>query len=86
MSEQAAHRSLTPARQEPKDVRLGFIIGLLAVIGVTLVLLMGLAYWIFPKEVNDNRFAQPFPAYPAPQLQPSPPVDMKAFYAQECSA
>ena len=83
MSERTSHRTLPPARQEPQDVGVRFMVGLFALIGTTALLLMGLAYWIFPKEVNDDRFAQPFPSYPAPQLQASPPADMRTFYAQE---
>ena len=83
MPEHAANRALSAARAEPKDVGLRFVVKLLALVGVVLVLLMGLAYWIFPGEVKDQRFTRPFPSFPSPKLQPSPPVDMSVFYASE---
>ena len=76
-------RTLQPARRETKDVGLRFILGLLGLILTVLVLMIGLAWWIFPGEVGDRRFAQPFPAFPSPRLQPSPRVDMAAFRAEE---
>ena len=45
--------------------------------------MIGLAWWLFPGEVGDRRFAQPFPDFPGPHLQPSPRADMAAFYAEE---
>lgn len=83
MPEHAADRALPAARHEPKDVGLRFMLGLLALIAGTLLLLMGIAYLIFPGEVRDRRFAEPFPSFPSPRLQTSPPADMRAFYAQE---
>ena len=83
MSEHSLDRALRPARHEPRDVSFMFMAVLLAGIGSVLLALMGLAYVMFPSELQDRRFAQPFPAYPAPQLQPSPPGDMKQFYAEE---
>ena len=83
MFEHAANRALSAARAETKDVRLRFVVKLLALVGAVLVLLMALAYWIFPGEVKDQRFTGPFPNFPSPKLQPSPPVDMSVFYAGE---
>ena len=83
MSERTADRALPAARHERRDVSIRFMLMLLALIGGVLLLLMLLAYEIFPGEVGDRRFAAPFPAFPAPRLQPDPAVDWKAFYAQE---
>ncbi len=76
-------RALSAARHEPRDVSLRFFMLLLSGIGCVLVLLMALAYEIFPGEVRDARFAGPFPAFPAPQLQPDPAADWQTFYARE---
>ncbi len=76
-------RTLQPPQRETNDVGLRFMLRLLGLILAVLVLMIGLAWWIFPGEVADRRFAQPFPAFPGPRLQPSPRVDMAAFYAEE---
>ena len=76
-------RALRPVLREKKDVGLRFMLALLGFIGFCLVLMLGLAYLLFPKEVRDQRFARPFPEFPEPVLQPRPPVDMQQFYAQE---
>lgn len=76
-------RLLPPARREAGDVTFRSMLALLTLIGSTLVLLLLLAWWLYPVTVDDRRFAQPFPAYPAPRLQPSPRADMEAFRAQQ---
>lgn len=86
MAERAANRALSAARIEGQDVSLRFILMLFALIAGSLLLLIGLAYLLFPGEVHDARFAGPVPAFPDPQLQPSPPVDMQRFYAAEMQA
>ncbi|WP_428486434.1 hypothetical protein [Rhodopila sp.] len=83
MSEHATDRALSAARHESRDVSFRFMLGLFGLIGGIAVLLIGLAYEIFPGEVKDNRFAGPFPSFPGPVLQPAPAVDMQVFYAQE---
>ncbi len=83
MAERPLARVLTPARRNEQDVGLGFMLRLFALIGGSLLALIALATFMFPKEVQDNRFARPFPAFPAPQLQPSPRADMQRFYAEE---
>jgi hypothetical protein len=83
MSEHAAERALPPARHEVQDISLRLIVGLLALAGVLLVLLIALARLMFPAEVKDARFSQPFPAWPAPMLQTDPAADMNRFYAAE---
>ena len=83
MAEHAADRALVPVQHEAKDVRLGFILKLFGLIGGVLILLIGLATWLFPGELADRRFAGPFPDYPVPRLQQSPPAEMRAFYASE---
>lgn len=59
------------------------MLALLGFIGACLILMLGLAYLLFPHEVRDRRFETPFPQYPSPVLQPSPPDDMQVFYGQE---
>lgn len=76
-------RLLPPARREPDDVALRSMLMLLALIGTCLVLILLLAWWLYPASVADRRFAQPFPTFPAPQLQPSPRADMDAFRAKQ---
>ena len=83
MSEHALDRALPAARREERDVSLRFIALLLSGIAATLLLLLAVAYLIFPAEIQDRRFALPIPNYPVPQLQPSPPEDMRRFYAEE---
>ena len=79
-------RTLPPVTHEVQDVSLRFITRLLASIGATLLLLVGLAYWIFHDQVADRRFAQPFPEFPSPRLQASPRADMDALRDQQLHA
>ena len=84
MSDRAMpERTLRPVLREPRDIGLRFMLALLGFIGVCLLLMLGLAYVLFPQEIHDRRFAEPFPQYPPPVLQPDPAADMAAFYAQE---
>ena len=83
MSEHAGNKALVPARHEVTDVSLRFMLVLFALIGGTLVALVALAYWLYPGEVQDRRFAQPFPTFPAPRLQSDPAADMQQFLAAE---
>ncbi len=83
MSDRSAERALSPARRERKDVSLRFMLALLALIAAVLLLLLGLSFVIFPGEMQDRRFAQPFPSFPAPRLQPNPALDWTVFHAQE---
>jgi len=83
MSERAGDRALVPARHETGDVTFRLAAGLLALAGVLLVLLIGLAWLMFPREVRDQRFAQPFPEWPAPRLQRDPAADMARFHETE---
>jgi hypothetical protein len=76
-------RALRPVLREKKDIGPRFMLLLLGLIGVCLVLMLGIAYLLFPRELRDQRFAGPFPNFPAPVPQPSPPVDMQLFYARE---
>lgn len=85
MSEHARDpgRALPPVRRERGDVSFRTMAGLFALIGGGLGLMLLVAYLIYPGEVRDQRFATPFPSFPAPRLQPDPALDMKAFYAEE---
>ena len=76
-------RALRPVLRERRDIGLGFMLALLGFIGACLVLMLAIAYFLFPRQVQDRRFALPVPRFPAPVLQPSPPVDMHVFYEQE---
>ena len=76
-------RALPPVQHEASDVSLRSMLALFALIGSTLLVMAGLAWLLFPNEGADRRFAQPFPQFPAPPLQPSPPLDMQVFYQQE---
>lgn len=82
-SRAAEQRLLQPVRRETQDVSLRFVLLLLGGIGACLVLMLGIAYLVFPREISDRRFAGPFPDFPRPVLQPSPRVDMAQFYAEE---
>ncbi len=83
MAEHLAARALAPARAEGRDVGFRLILLLLGGIGCALLLLIGVAYVIYPGAVTDTRFAQPFPDFPKPSLQPSPALDWTIFYASE---
>jgi hypothetical protein len=83
MSERTAERALVPAQHETSDVTFRLATGLLALAGVLLLLLIGLAWLMFPREVKDQRFAQPFPDWPRPRLQSDPAAEMKQFHAAE---
>ncbi len=61
------------ARHEKRDIGLRFMLMLLSGIGCTLLLLMALAYVIYPGEVKDRRFAEPFPNFPKPRCSPARP-------------
>lgn len=74
---------LPPARHERRDVGFRFIVLLFGGIVITLLLMMVLAYVIYPRAMRDNRFQQPFPDFPAPRLQEKPRADMRDFYARE---
>lgn len=78
-----AARALRPATRETTDLTIRSMLALFALIGASLLALIFVAYLLFPKEIHDNRFALPAPHFPAPRLQPSPPLDMAAFYAAE---
>ncbi len=78
-----SERLLRPAAYNPQDVSLRFMLSLFGFIALCLLLLLGLAYLLFPRQVADRRFATPLPQFPAPQLQPSPRADMQTFYAEE---
>jgi uncharacterized iron-regulated membrane protein len=83
MSEHLGERALVPAHRETSDITFRLATGLLALAGVLLLLLLGLAWLMFPGEVNDQRFAQPFPEWPGPRLQTDAAADMKRFQAEE---
>jgi hypothetical protein len=83
MSDPDPDLALEPALHETSDVRFTSILGLLALIGGGLLLMLAVAWLLFPNELSDNRFSQPFPEFPAPVLQTTPTVDMAKFRAQK---
>jgi hypothetical protein len=83
MSERASEKALRPVRHEIGDISPRLILGLFVLTGVLLLLLGGLAWLLFPAEVKDDRFKQPFPSWPAPALQSNPTADMDRFHAEE---
>jgi hypothetical protein len=83
MSDPAAGKALVPARHEASDVGLRFMLALFALVGGTLLLVVALAYVVFPGEVPDRRFALPLPRFPVPRLQNDPAADMQALLAAE---
>ncbi len=76
-------QALAPARHDTQDVGARFMLILLAGIGSTLLALIGLAYLMFPRQVHDRRFTQPFPDFPAPRLQQNPPAIWRTFHDAE---
>ena len=87
MSEHAAGRApgraVPPAQRQDTDVTVGSMLALFALILSVLLLMLGIAYWLYPQEVRDERFVLPAPDFPSPKLQPSPAVDMSVFHAEE---
>ncbi len=83
MSERVEKRALPPAQHETSDVGFRLGAGLLALSGGLLVLLIGVAWLMFPRDVTDARFTQPFPAWPKPALQTDPASDMRRFRVEE---
>jgi hypothetical protein len=79
-------RALPPVLQETRDVTLGQMLALLALIAAVLALTLGAVWWMFPTAVRDARFTRPFPDFPAPQLQPRPPLDMQDLRAAQLRA
>ena len=78
--------ALIRAQHEPQDVGPRFILILLAGISTSLLALIALAYFMFPRQVQDRRFTQPFPVFPPPRLQSDPPADWKRFHTAELQA
>jgi hypothetical protein len=79
----SSERALVPARRHPEDIGARFMARLLGGVLVGLVLLLVLAWRLFPATVQDRRFALPVPTMPAPRLQTDPPHDMRRFLAEE---
>ena len=83
MSEYAEHPNLPPAEHAGNDVSPRFIAVFLAGIGVTLMLVTLLVWWIYPRSMRDKVIAGRAVDFPQPELQPSPRLDMAQFFAQE---
>ena len=82
MSDYAEH-PLPKAEHERRDVSSRTLAIGLAGVGTALVLLAGLALWLYPTSPRDMVLNLPLPVPAAPRLQESPAADMRAFYAQE---
>jgi hypothetical protein len=82
MSDYAEH-PLPPARREARDVSFRSLALAAGAVLLVLVFLCGVSWWIFPDALNDQADTRPIPNYPAPRLQPSPPLDMKAFLREQ---
>ena len=76
-------RALAPAQHEAQDVSARFMLFLLAGIGATLLAMIALATLMFPGQLRDRRFSQPFPDLPAPRLQSDPAADWRRFHDAE---
>ena len=74
---------LPPAAHEARDVASRFIIGAVLVVSASLLVVIGFVTVLFPSSLHDKPRRLPLPNYPAPELQPSPPQDFRAFYKQE---
>jgi hypothetical protein len=81
-----AERPVPPARREERDVGVRAVGIGLALVLLTAMLLAGLCWWLFPASLRDQARLEPVPAFPAPTLQPSPPVDMSRFLQDEARA
>ncbi len=77
---------LVAAGHEPKDVGPAFIWIGVALVPATVLFLMLLVFWLFPKAISDRTLHPPLPQYPSPQLQPDARADMATFYRQEMQA
>ena len=78
-----AEKVIPNARHEASDVGEGFIWGAFASLLGSLIAIALLILWLFPMSLLDRTIQGPLPTYPAPRLQPDPPLDMRQFYAQE---
>jgi hypothetical protein len=83
MPDRHPNLALRPARHETGDVSPRSILALLAVIGALLVVMLAVAYVIFPDQLADRRFTLPIPPFPSPTLQTNPAADMAAFTDRE---
>ena len=79
-------RALPPVLREKNDIGLRFMFVLLTGIGLCLILMLAIAYLLFPHELKDQRFAQPFPQFPAPVLNPTRPRICKHSINRKCSS
>ena len=78
--------TLAPAQHEPKDVGAGFIWAGVALVLATVLALMLLVFWLFPKAISDRTLTLPLPRYPNPQLQPDARADWLKLYTSEMQA
>ncbi len=78
-----AERVIPNATHEGADISGRFIVGAVAlVVGTLLVIVFGVLL-LFRWPHLDRTLGGPLPSYPEPRLQPSPPEDMAAFHASE---
>ena len=75
--------AIPAARHERSDIGERFIWAALAASGGLLLACALLTYGFYPSSHLDRTLPLPLPRYPAPRLQPDPPADLRAFYAEE---
>ncbi|HZK91785.1 MAG TPA: hypothetical protein VFC56_16715 [Stellaceae bacterium] len=78
--------TLAPARHEPEDVGPRLIWAGAALVLATVLVLIMLVFWLFPKAIGDRTLHLPLAQYPNPQLQPDARADWAKFYASEMQA
>ena len=77
---------LPPARHETRDIGFRPLVIGAGLMALTLILLAGFVWWMFPGTRTDKVIAGRVPAFPTPQLQTSPSADMARFTAAEMAA
>jgi hypothetical protein len=68
---------------EPKDLREGFIWGVVAICVAVLLGCALIVVWLYPHTIADRILSSAPPGYPEPRLQADPVADMRRFHAQE---
>ncbi len=68
---------------EPADVTNRFILGAVALVLGSLLVITVCVLIAFPLPHLDRTLSERLPTYPQPRLQPSPREDMQRFYASE---
>ena len=83
MSDYFEHRDLPPADNENTDVGPRTLLMLLAAFASIIAIAGLVVWWIYPSSMRGEMVAGATQRFPQPMLQPSPPADMQAFFADE---